>query len=181
MNTGVGCHFLLQGIFPTQGSNRIASISCAGRWILYQYTTWGDPATIQESWFLLSSGNQSQIWQWAWRPEGFPRSSVIKESAWNAGESEVAQLCPTLCDPVDCSLPGFSVHGIFQARVLECVDLGSIPVSGRFPEEGYGNSLQWMEAWGLLELTYYATWLLSVGCWESWSLIFKIKFTFHLN
>ena len=35
------------------------------------------------------------------------------------GESEVAQLCPTLRDPVDCSLPGSSVHGIFQARVLE--------------------------------------------------------------
>ena len=34
-------------------------------------------------------------------------------------ESEVAQLCPTLGDPVDCSLPGSSVHGIFQARVLE--------------------------------------------------------------
>ena len=34
-------------------------------------------------------------------------------------ESEVAQSCPTLCDPVDCSLPGSSVHGIFQARVLE--------------------------------------------------------------
>ena len=34
-------------------------------------------------------------------------------------ESEVAQLCPTLCDPVDCSLPGSSIHGIFQARVLE--------------------------------------------------------------
>ena len=33
-------------------------------------------------------------------------------------ESEVAQSCPTLCDPMDCSLPGFSVHGIFQARVL---------------------------------------------------------------
>ena len=29
------------------------------------------------------------------------------------------QSCPTLCDPVDCSLPGSSVHGIFQARVLE--------------------------------------------------------------
>ena len=28
------------------------------------------------------------------------------------GEGEVAQLCPTLCDPADCSLPGFSVHGI---------------------------------------------------------------------
>ena len=34
-------------------------------------------------------------------------------------ESEVAQSCPTLCNPIDCSLPGSSVHGIFQARVLE--------------------------------------------------------------
>ena len=34
-------------------------------------------------------------------------------------ESEVAQPCPTLCDPMDCSLPGSSVHEIFQARVLE--------------------------------------------------------------
>ena len=34
-------------------------------------------------------------------------------------ESEVIQSCPTLCDPVDCSPPGSSVHGIFQARVLE--------------------------------------------------------------
>ena len=36
-------------------------------------------------------------------------------------ESEVAQLCPTLSDPMDCSLPGSSIHGIFQARVLEWV------------------------------------------------------------
>jgi len=37
-------------------------------------------------------------------------------------ESEVAQSqCPTLCDPMDCSLPGSSVYGIFQARVLEWV------------------------------------------------------------
>ena len=34
-------------------------------------------------------------------------------------ESEVAQSCPTLSDPMDCSLPGSSIHGIFQARVLE--------------------------------------------------------------
>ena len=39
---------------------------------------------------------------------------VILES-----ESEVAQSCRTLCDPMDCSLPGSSVHGISQARVLE--------------------------------------------------------------
>ena len=36
-------------------------------------------------------------------------------------EREVAQSCPTLSDPMDCSLPGSSVHGIFQARVLEWV------------------------------------------------------------
>ena len=34
-------------------------------------------------------------------------------------ESEDAQLYPTLSDPIDCSLPGSSIHGIFQARVLE--------------------------------------------------------------
>ena len=36
-------------------------------------------------------------------------------------ESEVAQSCPTLCDPMDCSLPGSSIHGILQARILEWV------------------------------------------------------------
>src|SRR5574340_590670 len=36
-------------------------------------------------------------------------------------ESEVAQSSPTLHNPVDCSLPGSSIHGVFQARVLECV------------------------------------------------------------
>ena len=36
-------------------------------------------------------------------------------------ESEIAQSCPTLSDPMDCSLPGSSVHGIFQVRVLEWV------------------------------------------------------------
>ena len=35
--------------------------------------------------------------------------------------SEVAQSCPTLCDPIDCSLPGSSVHGIFQTIVLEWI------------------------------------------------------------
>ena len=40
----------------------------------------------------------------------------------------VTQSCPTLCDPMDCSLPGFSVHGILQARILEWV---AIPLSRR--------------------------------------------------
>ena len=38
-------------------------------------------------------------------------------------ESDVAQSCPTLSNPMDCSPPGFSVHGIFQSRVLEGVPL----------------------------------------------------------
>jgi len=42
-------------------------------------------------------------------------------------ESEVAQSCPTLSDPMDCSPPGSSAHGIFQARVLEW---GAIAFSG---------------------------------------------------
>ena len=45
-------------------------------------------------------------------------------------ESEVAQLCPTIRDPMDCSLPGSSIHGIFQARVLEW---GAIAFSGHDP------------------------------------------------
>ena len=43
-------------------------------------------------------------------------------------ESEVAQSCPTLSDPMDCSPPGSSIHGIFQARVLEW---GAIAFSDR--------------------------------------------------
>ena len=45
--------------------------------------------------------------------------------------SEVAQSCPTLCDPMDCSLPGFSVHGIFQATVLEWVAISFSKGSSR--------------------------------------------------
>ena len=73
-NTGMGCHALLQGIFPTQGSNQVFSI-------------------VGKFFYHLSQ-------QWT---------------------SEVAQLCPILCNPMDYSPPGFSIHGIFQARVLEWV------------------------------------------------------------
>ena len=46
-------------------------------------------------------------------------------------ESKVAQSCPTLCDPMDCSPPGSSVHGIFQARILEGVDISFSSRSSR--------------------------------------------------
>ena len=55
---------------------------------------------------------------------GLPFPSPMHEVK---SESEVAQLCPTLSNPMDCSLPGSSIHGIFQARVLEW---GAIAFSG---------------------------------------------------
>ena len=51
-------------------------------------------------------------------------------------ESEVAQSCLTLSDPMDCSLPGSTIHGIFQARVLEW---GAIAFSHRGPIEYYNQ------------------------------------------
>ena len=68
-------------------------------------------------------------------PPGFPVPGILQgrtlewaaisfSNAWKwkvkvKSESEVAQSCPTLSNPMDCSLTGSSVHGIFQARVLE--------------------------------------------------------------
>ena len=49
-------------------------------------------------------------------------------------ESEVTESCPTLSDPMDCSLPGPSVHGIFQARVLEWGAITSWQIDGETME-----------------------------------------------
>ena len=60
-------------------------------------------------------------------------------------ESEVAQSYPTLSDPMDCSLPGSSVHGIFQARVLEWGDIA-------FSVNSYGHTTNLNFAfWNFLE------------------------------
>ena len=74
-------------------------------------------------------------------------------------ESEVAQSCPTLSDPMDCSLPGSSIHGIFQARVLEwgaiavsnlmsywLVDISSIkvPIGLQLPWSRFLNIMLWI-------------------------------------
>ena len=47
------------------------------------------------------------------------------DSSLSVSENEVTQMCLTLCDPMDCSLPGSSIHGIFQAIVLEWVSISS--------------------------------------------------------
>ena len=71
-------------------------------------------------------------------------------------ESEIAQSCPTLSDPMDCSLPGSSVHGIFQARVLEW---GAIAFSEFYPHH---NPMSWIWTWSvfkaLRELTKLPIW-----------------------
>ena len=86
----------------------------------------------------MSDSGQPQRWQ----PTRLPRpwdspgkntrvgchSLLLKVKS----ESEVAQLCPTLRDPMGCSLPGSSVHGIFQARVLEW---GAIAFSDKVQED----------------------------------------------
>ena len=91
--------------------------------------------------------------------------------------SEVTQSCPTLCDPMDCSLPGSSVHGIFQARILEWVaisfsrrtsqprDLTQVSriVGKRFTVWGTGE-VHWIfpksspkqRKWGCFKLRVYA-------------------------
>ena len=64
--------------------------------------------------------------------------SNFLEEIYSESESEVTQSCPTLCDPIDCSLPGSSVHVIIQARVLEWV---AISFSKECTEELYKKDL----------------------------------------
>ena len=66
-------------------------------------------------------------------------TNVYQKPTLCESESEVAQSCPTLCDPVDCSPPGSSVHGILQARILEWVAISFS--RGIFPTEGSNPGL----------------------------------------
>ena len=69
---------------------------------------------------------------------------------------EVTQSCPTLCNPMDCSLPGPSVHGTFQARVLEWVAISfsicdtyickypTLSFSTHLSKDTYVASISWL-------------------------------------
>ena len=65
-------------------------------------------------------------------------------------ESEVAQSCLTLSDPMDCSPPGSSIHGIFQARVLEW---GAIAFSDEMVKETERNRKELMELAKYIQLS----------------------------
>ena len=72
-------------------------------------------------------------------------------------ESEVSQSCPTLLDPLDCSLPGSFVHGIFQVRVLEWVAIACIPRQILKPRTTREEPLDESERGGWKKLAYSST------------------------
>ena len=78
-------------------------------------------------------------------------------------ESEVVQLCPTLIDPMDWSLPGSSIHGIFQARVLEW---GAIAFSDDKPRQSIKKQRHHFTNKGLYSQSYDFSSVV-YGC-ESW-------------
>ena len=78
----------------------------------------------REAWLAAVHGvSKSRTWLSDWM-------TTLPECS-NKSENEVAQLCPTLCDPIDCSLPGSSVHGIFQAKILEWVAISFSRISSQ--------------------------------------------------
>ena len=84
--------------------------------------------------------------------------------------SEVAQSCPTLCDPVDCSLPGSSVPGIFQATVLEWIAISFSRVSSQPKDRTRVSRIvdRRFTVWATREVQMsdwmYANW--NQDCWE---------------
>ena len=115
-NTGVGSHVLLQGVFPTQGSNPDLS-NC--RWILYHLNHQGSPAaaaSLQSCPTLCDPIEGSQ--------PGFPSLGFSRQEHWSGvpfpspmHESEKWKWSRSVVsdssDLMDCSLPGSSIHGIF--------------------------------------------------------------------
>ena len=123
--TGEGC--LLQGIFPTQGWNPGL---LHYRQILYHLSHYGSPS--REEWwapFIVLAWSRGRHMDLVLETELGNRhmDSVLSPSpckvSESESESEVTQSCPTLCDPMACSLPSFLVHGVFQARILEWVTI----------------------------------------------------------
>ena len=71
-------------------------------------------------------------------------------------KTEVIHLCPTLCDPMDCGLPGSSVHGIFQARVLQWVAISFSRGSSqpRDQTQVYHIAGRWFTIWATREALF---------------------------
>ena len=131
----MGFHFLLQGIFLTQGSNLCLLHWQAGSLPLSQQGSLLHQGNCAKSrlhtylllLLLLSRSSHVQLCEMAAHQAppslGFSRQEHCSGLPFPSPmrENEVAQLCLTLSDPMDYSLPGSSIHVIFQARVLEWI------------------------------------------------------------
>ena len=87
----------------------------------------------------------------------------------------VAQLCLTLCDPMNGSPPGSSVHGIFQARIMERV---AIPSSGGSSRHRDRNRASWLSFIGRQILYHWATWEAMYICIKIQIFFLSLSFTF---
>ena len=106
-NTGVSCHSLLQGIFPTWGLNP-GLLHC--RQILYHQSHQGSPRILEWVAYPFSRGT-SQPGSPALQADSLP-PELPRKAYPVAAAAALLQSCPTLCDPMDSSPPGSSVHGI---------------------------------------------------------------------
>ena len=104
-NTGVGCHFLLQGIFPTQESNQHLL-----HLLHWQADTF---STVPAGNIHIHIFHNMYLYQ------------IIIKFETTRVCMLFTQWCLTLCNPMDCSPPGSFVCGIFQARILEGVAISS--------------------------------------------------------
>ena len=85
----------------------------------YSKGTFPDPCLLELCHLLILLMKKIKIsWSFTCMTIYFTLLSVLL--LFHAAAAKLLQLCPTLCDPIDGSPPGSSVHGIFQARVLEC-------------------------------------------------------------
>ena len=79
----------------------------------------------------------------ALKVDSLPLSHHLWPSVIECVYTKSLQSWPTLCDPMDCSLPGSSVHGIFQARILEWVARGLPLLQGIFLTQGLNPCQDW--------------------------------------
>ena len=105
--------------------------SCIGRWILYYGATWEPPTYYVCCCCYVASVMCDSVWPHRQQPTRLPHlwdspgkntgvgCHFLLQCMQMKSESEVAQSCPTLSNPMDCSPLASSIHGIFHARLLE--------------------------------------------------------------
>ena len=110
-------------------------------------------------WLVYSHGMASGLTDKEWSKRA--KWKLVKLFLWPSIRSHSSlcakslQLCPTLCDPMDCSLPGASVHGILQARILEWV---AMPFSRESSWPGDQTCVSYISCIGRQVLYHWTTW-----------------------